>query len=220
MKTKDKISLAFTGVLVLCALTITGFVIKQEFFPPEPEPQVRQVDNWQQLQLNGRQTGPAEAPVQIVEFFDYQCPYCKQVQSSVQAIQQKYPKRVSVAYEHFPLSGHEHAFEAAVAAECAAKQDRFKPYHKLLFANQDQLGSLEYSSLAMEANIEDITSFNRCVLDQQTATVVESGLDLAEQLGIDGIPAFIINGKLMTGALSEQRLDGLVQQALAERNKQ
>lgn len=214
MITKDKISLAFTGVLVTCAIIITSFVIRQEFFPPEPEPEIRQVENWQQLELNGQETGPEDAPVQIVEFFDYQCPFCKSVQQSVKAVQQKYSGKVSVVYEHFPLSGHEYAFEAAVAAECAAKEDRFAQFHDLLFSNQDQIGNIQYSNLANQANIEDITSFNKCMRSGQTAPIVESGLDLADELGVDAVPAFIINGKLITGALSEQRLEGLVKNAL------
>jgi protein-disulfide isomerase len=214
MKTKDKISLAFTGILVLCALIITGFVIRQEFFPPEPKPQIRQVQNWQQLELNGQRTGPADAPVQIVEFFDYQCPYCKSVQPAVKNVQQKYPDNVSVTHEHYPLSSHEFAFEAAVAAECAGKQGKFKQFHTLLFANQERLGRISYSNLALEANIDDITSFNQCVQNQQTVSVVEAGLDLADRLGVEAIPAFIINEKLITGAISEQRLEALVQTAL------
>jgi protein-disulfide isomerase len=122
MKPKDKISVTFTGVLVCCALVITGLIVKQEFFPPEPKPQVRQVENWQQLELRGTRTGPEAAPVQIIEFFDYQCPFCKQVQPSVQAVAEKYPDKVSVIYEHNPLGGHEYAFEAAIAAECAGRQ--------------------------------------------------------------------------------------------------
>jgi len=158
MKTKDKISLVFSGLLVTCALIITGFVIRQEFFPPEPE--IRQVENWQQLKLNGQHLGPADATVQVVEFFDYQCPFCKSVHPAVVAVREKYPDSVSVNFENYPLSSHEYAFEAAIAAECAGKLGKFKSYHNLLFNHQEQLGDLQYGNLALEAGIDDITSFN------------------------------------------------------------
>lgn len=216
MKTKDKISLGFSGVLVVCALVITAFVIRKEFFPNEPEPEIQQVENWQQLELNGHRLGSADAAVQIVEFFDYQCPFCKSVQPNVSAVRKRYPDNVSVNFEHYPLSSHEYAFEAAVAAECAGRQGKFKSYHNLLFDHQEQLGDLQYDNLALEAGIDDTTSFNKCVVDQQTANIVEKGLDLADRLDINAIPAFIINDKLITGALSEQHLDRLIQVAIDE----
>lgn len=218
---KKLISDFFTGILVLCAIIITGFVVRQEFFPPgqELELNTRQVENWQQLQLKGQKTGSENAPVQIVEFFDYECPFCKSVQPAVEAVQQKYPAEVSVAYEHFPLGGHNFAFEAAVAAECAGKQNNFKPFHDLLFAHQDRIDTFPYDSLAAEANVADIVSFKRCMEGEETVAIVESGLHLAEQLQINSIPTFIINGKLVSGALSEQHLEGLVREALAEAGK-
>jgi len=214
MKTKDKISLVFTCVLVVCAVIITGFVIRQEFFSPGPKPEIRQVKNWQQLELNGQRVGPAEAPVQIIEFFDYQCSYCKRVQSAGQSVIAKYPQKVAVHFEHYPLSGHQYATKAAVAAECAARQGQFKPFHDVLFANQQKLGEEPYSRLGLEVGIKDITLFNKCWQNEQTKDVVQSGHDLAKSMGIDAVPAFIINGNLITGALSEQRLDKLVQDEL------
>ncbi|HSH51149.1 MAG TPA: DsbA family protein, partial [Bacteroidales bacterium] len=174
MKPKDLLSLSFTGVLVLCALVITGLVIRREFFSPEPQPQVRQVEDWQQLELAGQRTGAADAPVQMVEFFDYECPFCKSVVPSIQAIQQKYGDKLSISYEHHPLEGHNHAFGAAVAAECAGRQDRFEVFHNLLFAHQDRLGELSYDSLAAEAEVADISSFKVCLENEQTASVVRS----------------------------------------------
>lgn len=216
MKTKDKISLVFTGVLVICAIIITGFVIRQQFFSPESQPQLRQVENWQQLELKGQQTGFENAPVQIIEFFDYQCPYCKSVQPAVQAIQQKYASEVSVTYTHFPLSGHTYAFKAAMAAECAGRQDNFQSFHDLLFANQGQIGTFAYDSLATEAGVSDIAAFQRCMENEETAQIVESGLNLAKELGINAIPTFIINGKLISGDLPQEHLESLVEEALAE----
>jgi protein-disulfide isomerase len=138
------------------------------------------------------------------------------VHPAVVAVREKYPDSVSVNFENYPLSSHEYAFEAVIAAECAGKLGKFKSYHNLLFNHQEQLGDLQYGNLVLEAGIDDITSFNKCVQDQQTANIVEKGLDLADRLDINAIPAFLINDKLITGALSEQRLDRLIQTAIDE----
>lgn len=208
--------MGFTGILVVCALIITGLVLRQEFFKSAPQSVVQQVENWKQLKLTGQRIGSADAPVQIIEFFDYQCPYCKQVQASVKAVQQNYPKEVSVVHEHFPLSGHEFAFEAAIATECAGRQGRFESYHNLLFASQDSLGSISYSELAKEAQISNISQFEECTEYQETAQIITNGTDLGRKLGITGIPTFMINGKLVSGVLSEQQFEFIIKEALAE----
>lgn len=204
---------------MLCALVITGLVIRQQFFPPEPEPAITYIENWQEFELAGYRSGTTDAPVQIVEFFDYQCPFCKSVQPAVAAVKKKFGKKVSVVHEHFPLSGHEYAFEAAVAAECAREQNKFKAYHKLLFANQERLGQLSYQNLAKEAGVASLSAFTRCIENQATGGRVVAGLNLAKKLEISAIPAFVINGKLVTGALSEQRLESLVEEELAQAGK-
>jgi len=194
-----------------------GAGFRREFFPPESSPAKRAVENWQQLEISGQRSGPADARVRIVEFYDYQCPFCKSVQPAVKAVRRQYPDQVSIVHEHYPLGGHEFAFGAAVAAECAARQGTFERYHELLFARQDSLGTVSYVRLADEAGIKDAESFRRCVEDEETAEIVESGVALGNQLEIGGIPTFLINGTLVSGALSEQRLEELVKQALEGR---
>jgi len=216
MKTKDILSLSFTGLLVVCALVITGLVVRREFFGPKQEPRIRQIRNWQDLDFNGSRTGPSEAPVQMVEFFDYQCPFCKSVQPDVRAVLEEHPNTVSVVHEHFPLRVHRHAFRAAEAAECARRKDRFAAFHKLLFANQERLGTLSYDGLAWKAGIRDTASFERCLETEKTANLVKSDQAIGKKLGVHAIPAFLINDKLITGALPKSRLEDLVQQALAE----
>jgi len=206
----------FTGLCVSCAIVITALVIHQKFFPPVTDPEIRQVDNWQELELKGQRTGPVNAPVQIVEFFDYECPFCKNAQPAVNAIQEKYPTKVSIIREHFPLSGHQHAFEAAMAAECAALQNQFGSYHELLFTYQEQIGILPYDSLALEAGIQDIRWFKECLENEETSSIVQSGYDLANELGLISIPTFLINGKLFSGAMQKQQFEILVQEALKE----
>lgn len=216
MKTKDIISLSFTGLLVVCALVITGLVVRREFFGPKQEPRIRRIKKWRDLNFNGPHTGQPDAPVRIVEFFDYQCPFCKGAQPAVRAVLEEHPNTISVVHEHFPLRVHRYAFHAAEAAECARRQGRFSSFHKLLFTNQEQLGTLSYDSLAWQAGIRDTASFVRCLETEKTAHIVKSDQSMGKELGVKAIPTFLINDKLITGALTKSRLEDIVQQALAE----
>lgn len=213
---KLDVSNILTGILVICALLITAMVVYQQFFLTvgESGPEIFNVPEWQELDLKGHRTGDVDAPVQIIEFFDYECPYCQQANPAIQAIGQKYSQKVSLVYEHFPLSDHKHAFGAAVSAECAARQNRFEAFHKLLFLNQSELGNISYDSLAVEAGVIDMTSFSQCVDAEETNHIVQSGIDLANKLNIDGIPTFLINDKLIPGVLTEQQLESLIKEVL------
>lgn len=213
---KEVVSNVFTALLVICAIIMTGFVVHQKWFQSENNLDVQQVDNWQELELKGWQTGPQAAPVQIIEFFDYECPYCKSVQPAVQAVKQKFGNDISIVYTHFPLSGHRYAFDAATASECAGKQGKFQNFHELLFAHQEVLGTFSFDSLAVEAGVKDKSAFKNCLEINETAPIVQSGMDLAKELQINSIPTFIINGKQISGALPQTLLEDLVQNALEE----
>jgi protein-disulfide isomerase len=227
MKLKDLLFLIFIGVLAVCALVFTGLIVQARFFSSASRQQkhinsplvTRQVPHWRKLKLTGQRAGPADAPVQIIEFFDYQCPFCKAVQPAVKAIRQKYPKKVAVYYENNPLSMHINAFGAAVAAECARHlaPKSFMAYHDALFAHQYLLGRPGlYERLATEVGISDSTGFRLCVENKSPAYRIASGQALANKLNIHCVPTFIINGSLVSGALTERQLNGLVQGALAE----
>lgn len=207
-----------TGMLVICALIITYLVLVHELYPTERQNQDSYVKNWQELELNGTRIGQKEAPVEIVEFFDYECPFCKKVQPAVSEIEEKFSTQITVVYEHYPIGGHQQAYKAAIAVECAARQGEgvFKSYHNLLFENQYQLAKISYDSLAMLSKIKDKKAFNICLENRETANIIESTMNLAEKLEISKIPTFIINGRQITGAISKERLEYLVSQALAE----
>ncbi len=220
MKIKEIISYTFSGLMLACMLFIVAIFIRWEFFTPaiqqNNQQRIQQVNNWQQLDINGWQAGAGNAPVRIVEFFDYQCPYCKQVEPALQAVKEKYGNKINLVYQHFPLSSHSFAFEAAVAAECARRQNKFKEYHDLLFAHQKQIGRMSSDSLAVVAGIANLTAFKKCVESEATAKIVRSGKSLGTKIGVNSTPTFLINGTLVTGALSERQLIRFVEKALAE----
>lgn len=206
-----------TFVLVVCAVIITILVIRREFNPKESTlttfiPIERPIENWKEIVKSNVEL--SSAPVQILKFYDYQCPWCKSVQPAINTVLHNYSEKISVQYIHFPLRIHAFAYEAAIAVECAKNQNGFESYHSLLFEGQEFLGELSYVDIAQDAGILDIPTFVNCVKNEETAHIVNEGLDLAKQLNVNSIPTFLINGTLISGALSEEQLDDYIKKEI------
>lgn len=216
MKIKNVLSLSITITLTICAIIITVFIIRNEFFQPNGQSEVRYIEDWAQVEFNGWQSGPDNARVRIIEFFDYECPYCKNVQPTVQAIQEKYNRQVSFTYVHNPLNGHSKATKAAIAAECARKQGYFKPFHDLLFTQQELIGTFSYTEIAKDVGVPELSMFENCLEKEETISIVQSGLKLAKKFKIDAIPSFIINGELISGALQQELFEIMIEKALVK----
>lgn len=219
---RDRFSTLATALLVLCALTITAAVVRREFFPPQgaaaqaPDMKPRAVDNWDEIAAAGQWMGPRTAKVQIVEFSDFQCPFCAKFQTVLRSVRAKHPEDVAVVYRHFPLQAiHPHAGAAALASECAAVQGRFEAYHDLLFAQQDSIGTKPWARFAAEAAVPDAAAFDRCMADQRLLLNVDRDLRVAQATDIDVTPTLVINGTLVPGIVSEAQLEEHVAKALA-----
>lgn len=210
---KPKLPDLATGLMLCCALVITAAVARREFFPApaaaaQPDMTPRPVDNWDQLTGPGQRMGSAGAPVQIVEFSDFQCPYCATFAETLRKVRAKYPDRVAVLYRHYPIQEiHPHARTAALAAECAGQQGRFEPYHDRLFAQQDSIGSKAWERFAREAGVGDVEAFTRCVRDERLLANVDRDAKLADAAGVRLTPTIVIDGTLIPGALSEAELE-------------
>ena len=202
-----------TGLMVCCALVVTAAVARREFFAApaaaaQPDTQPRPVDNWKELAATGQRMGPAAAPVQIVEFSDFQCPFCATFSETLRKVRAKYPDRVAVLYRYYPIQEiHPYARTAALAAECAGEQGRFEPYHDRLFAQQDSIGSKAWERFAVEAGVRDVDAFARCVREERLLARVDRDAELAEKSGIRLTPSIIIDGTLIPGALSQAELE-------------
>jgi protein-disulfide isomerase len=196
----------FTGILVLCAVTITVLILRREF-AQTLRPQASKVENWKKLLGEGHWFGPNDAAVYIIAFFDYECPPCKRLELTLDAVLSKYNDKVALIRYHFPSKTHENAREAAIAAECAGKQGRFAVYHSLLFQNQNVLTNQPWSMLARLAGIPDVDAFEKCVQTHETAMAVERHVHIGKSLGAVGTPTLIINGDMVTGNLSATQLE-------------
>jgi protein-disulfide isomerase len=153
--------------------------------------------------------GPDDAPIVIVEFSDFQCPYCARFHDqTLQPLLDAYPGKIRFVYRHFPLSAiHSNAFQAAEASMCAYEQGAFWPYHDGIYENQAKLGTELYVQIAEDLGL-DVESFRACLEKNEYKDLVQSDIDFAISLGVRSTPTFFINGLPFIGA---QPLDAFKQ---------
>jgi len=201
-----------TTVLVICAVVVTVAVVRREFFHREDDtqgafPKPRVLENWKDLDHKGNVLGSASAPIRIVTFSDYECPFCRQLDSTLMELRAKYQSKIAIVYRHYPLQIHSHAFPAAVAADCAANQRKFDAYHALLFRLQDSIGKISFQEFARRADVPDTALFDRCMDDVATKDRVRQDVKEAESIGVRGTPAMVVRNELFGGALPLDSID-------------
>lgn len=144
--------------------------------------------------------GPSNAPITIVEFSDYQCPFCRRWHEQVyEPLLNAYPGKIRMVYRHLPLTSiHPDAFPAAEAAMCAGEQNAYWQFHEKLFSS-DALGSSVYAKYADELGL-DMDAFQSCISERRFQEAVQADLDFAVNLGVRSTPTFFINGLAIVGA--------------------
>jgi protein-disulfide isomerase len=144
--------------------------------------------------------GSADAPVTLVEYSDFQCPFCAQVVPTLKRVQQTYGDKVRIVWKNFPLTAiHPQAFGAAQAGRCAQEQGMFWELHDVLFANQQALQPEALKTHALAAGL-DPAAFDACLDSGQHADAVQAQMDIAMALGVVSTPAVFVNGRLVSGA--------------------
>jgi len=166
---------------------------------------------------NSPTKGPANAPVEIVEFSDFQCPFCLRADPTVTQVLNTYGDRVHFVYRHYPLPGHPNARPAAEAASCAAEQGKFWPYHDRLFADQTKLSDSDLKKTATDLGM-DGAKFNACVDTHKYKAAIDADVAAGQEAGVDGTPAFFVNGRLLSGAQPFDQFKKLIDEEL-ERKK-
>jgi protein-disulfide isomerase/uncharacterized membrane protein len=159
----------------------------------------------------GYSQGAEKAPIQLIEFSDFECPHCAQAYVTLKDLLPRYQSQVRFTYHHFPLSdecndamtqrGHEHACHAAVAAECAAQGGKFPPFANLLFANQGSLDDKSLRSYAKEVGL-DLDAFDKCVASPQAAERVAADIKEGQRAGVRSTPTFFINNRKVEGNMT------------------
>jgi len=157
--------------------------------------------------------GNRDAPVVLVEFADYQCPYCQKIHPDLEKLQKEYGNRLALVYKDYPLPMHPYAQKAAEAARCAGVQGKFWEFHDMLFAGK-KLQPADLKEQAHTLNLNE-QQFDKCIVEGLEAADVEKDAAEARSLGITGTPSFFINGHFFSGVLSYAALRDMVEQQLA-----
>jgi protein-disulfide isomerase len=145
--------------------------------------------------------GPADAAITLVEFSDYECPFCKSAESIVKQVQQRYPTQLRFVAKNFPLDAHPKARPAAEAAMCAAEQGKFWEYHALLFEKAPQIDVAQLAGYAEQAGL-DKAKFEECLSSHRTEPILVADLEEGKKAGVSGTPAFFVNGVPLAGGRS------------------
>jgi protein-disulfide isomerase len=144
--------------------------------------------------------GPAGAPVTLIEFSDFQCPFCARVTPTLKKLEEAYPDKLRIVFRDHPLlSLHKNAEIAAEAAACANEQGKFWEMHDRLFANQAKLEAADLKQHAADLGL-NAEAFNKCFDAAKYKADIQRDSEEASRLGLSGTPAFFINGRLLVGA--------------------
>lgn len=206
-------------VIAACALAVTGMAVHRQYFASSTTATREvdhQVEDWQAYLDGGHRLGPQDAAVTIVEFGDYECPFCRRFETALRAVRAEYPEDLAVVYRHLPLSMHPDAYLAARFTECAAAQDRFAIAHEQMY-DLDELGSLDASQFAEDAGVRDKDAFVACAEGEEPVPEVEKDRDAARELGVTSTPTVVINGLRIARTPDRDRLIDLVEDALSGR---
>lgn len=157
--------------------------------------------------------GAPDAPVTIVQFAEFQCPYCGKAGEAVDRVLEEYEGKVRMVYRDFPLSFHPRAVPAAVAANCAGEQDKYWEMHALLMGNQRALEEADLVAHAQTLSL-DMDRWNTCRQDPAQEQEVMADMEAGAAVGVTGTPAFFINGIMLSGALPFEQFKEIIDREL------
>jgi len=160
--------------------------------------------------------GNPSAPVTIVEFSDYQCPYCARVTPTLARVREAYGDKVRIIYKDYPLPNHPQAQKAAEAARCAGEQKKYWEMHDAMFANQQALQVPGLKQTARAIGL-DGTAFDQCLDSGKWAPAVREAADLGEKMGVNSTPTLYVNGRPVVGAMPFENFKAIIDEELARK---
>jgi protein-disulfide isomerase len=164
----------------------------------------------------GHSVGPADAPITLVEFSDYQCPYCGRSQATVDRVLQAYAGKIRHVFMDFPLTAiHPFAKQAAVASHCADEQGQWDAYHALLFAHQREFSADKFEQWAVQLKM-DPARFRTCLTSGKYDSLIQKSLQAGESVGVSGTPGFFVNGIPIHGAQPFSTFESTIDEELAK----
>ncbi|MBL6990470.1 MAG: DsbA family protein [Bacteriovoracaceae bacterium] len=159
--------------------------------------------------------GGANAKVTIVEFTDFQCPFCSKANDIMAELKKKYGDKIKIVYKNFPLPFHNHAKKAAEAALCAKEQslDLFWKIHDEMFKNQDKLADKDLKELAKKVGL-DVAKLESCLTSHKYAMQVQADIEQGKKVGVKSTPTFFVNGQMVNGALPVETFSEIIDEEL------
>ena len=216
--TGSLIEKATNGILACAALVMLGIYLHDRSSPLPTRRGAGEpiaIEGWQNELDSGISMGPSDAPVVIVEFMDFQCPFCRRLVARLDSLESEFPGQVRVVLHHYPLENHPLALPAAIAAECADRQGRFKEFYDLAFEHQSEYAAQSWTSLALAAGVADGDAFNLCVaLPLDSFPRIAYGRDLGARTGVIGTPTVWVNGYRELSPPTLERLRVLVREVV------
>jgi hypothetical protein len=208
--------------IALCAIVVATNTVLRWTRTVAPEPTVSakfekslHLANWLSIRDSGLTFGASDAPIQLIEFVDFECPYCASWHlGPLDSLRRQLGDSLAVTLVHLPLAQHRFANQAAVAFECAATLGAGYEFTTAVFRGQDSIGLKPWSQYAREAGIEDTTRFSECRSGPVPPRVI-SGKRTAERLGIASTPTFLLNGWRAHGPMTRSRLESGIRSVLA-----
>ena len=158
--------------------------------------------------------GATKPSVTIVEFSDFECPFCQQVQETLRQVVERYGDDVRIVFKHLPSEGHRNSLPAALAAYCAGEQDRFWQFHDALFASRT-LSANVFDEIAASLGLGR-EKFQSCLASERPRAAIVKDIEAARRYRIDSTPSFLINGRLVKGALSSTDFQNLIERELTK----
>jgi protein-disulfide isomerase len=159
--------------------------------------------------------GDPDAKIAVIEFSDFQCPFCSSAVPTLAQIEQQYGEKVRIVFKHLPLPMHAKAPAAHAAAEAAHRQGKFWAMHDKIFADQANLSPERYREYAREIGL-DLARFDRDVADASTRQRIDADMAEAKRLGVSGTPAFFVNGRFVEGAVPFETFQQLIDEELGK----
>jgi protein-disulfide isomerase len=160
--------------------------------------------------------GPADAPVTIVEWSDYQCPFCKRAYPTVEQVLNEYKGKVRYIHLDYPLPFHQQAMPASLAVHCAADQGKFWEYNNNLYSTAGDLSATDLSKRATDLGL-DTAAFDACTASKKHEGLIKSNFDDGAALGVTGTPAFFINGRMLVGAQPIDQFRSIINDELSRK---
>ena len=197
----------FIGVLCIAAFNF----YRSSTAPDVPPPVPSRLADTTGLQFGGRFLGDSTARTVLVEFSDFQCPFCAKQREALEAIVRAHPRDIAVRFRHLPLrSIHPFAVDAAIASECAGRQKAFESLHDALYSAQRDIGKTTWTTFARRAGVADTLAFASCIGEAEARDRVRVDERAARSFGLSSTPVLIVGDQVYRGYVDVQQLTKLL----------